>query len=190
MKIVRECVRSARWKHGENGQSLLELAISIPMLLGLAFNLINFAYYWFVVLALSAAPRNAVQFASQGGYATGSPSFASTPTASSVCNLLSDNFGNAVLHSSTYSCGSGNVQVRVCSSSIGVNADGTTKCSSYGASLITLSAVAADPEQPKFRLQKVDIVWRVTPPIPGSAFGLVLPGNLNFHRQVTMRNLY
>ncbi len=42
---------------GQEGQSLLETAFSIPLLLGLAFNLINLGYFWFMVLALSAAPR-------------------------------------------------------------------------------------------------------------------------------------
>src|SRR5579862_2309928 len=121
MRIVRGRLRPSRRWHRESGQSLLEMALTLPLLLGLAFNLINFAYYWFVVLALSAAPRQAAEFVSQGGLATGAPNYASTPTASSVCNLLSDNFGNAVLHSSAFSCGSGNVQIRVCSSQIGVN---------------------------------------------------------------------
>jgi hypothetical protein len=30
----------------------------------------------------------------------------------------------------------------------------------------------------------------VTPVIPGTAFNVVLPSNMNFHRQVSMRSLY
>lgn len=191
MKMVRGRLRPSRRSHRESGQSLLELAVSIPLLMGIAFNTINFAYYWFAVLALSAAPRQAVQYASQGSYATGSPSFVtSSPSVTSVCNVLAENFGNAVLKSSSFTCGSGNVQIRICSSANGINSDGTTQCTSYGPSLVTFPAVLADPEQPLFAMQRVDIVWHVKPPIPGTAFNIFVPSNLNFARHVSMRNLY
>ena len=45
-----------RLKRNE-GQSLLETALTVPLLLALAFNLINFAYFWFMILTLAAAPR-------------------------------------------------------------------------------------------------------------------------------------
>jgi hypothetical protein len=41
-----------------------------------------------------------------------------------------------------------------------------------------------------FALQRVDVVYQVTPIIPGGVFNIVVPENLNFHRQVSMRNLY
>jgi len=34
------------------------------------------------------------------------------------------------------------------------------------------------------------VEYTVTPIIPGAAFNVVLPSNLNFHRQVSMRSLY
>jgi len=43
---------------GEEGQSLLETAVTMPLLLGIAFNLINVGYFWIVVLSLSAASRS------------------------------------------------------------------------------------------------------------------------------------
>lgn len=191
MKMVRGRLRPSRRPHRESGQSLLELAVSIPLLMCIAFNTINFAYYWFAVLALSAAPRQAAEYSSQGGAATGAPSYiTSSPSVAGVCNILAENFGNAVLKSSSFTCGSGNVQIRICSSANGVNSDGTTKCTNYGPSLVSFASVQADPEQPLFAMQRVDIVWRVVPPIPGSAFHLIIPSNLNFARQVSMRNLY
>jgi len=39
----------------QDGQSLLETAIAMPLLLGVSFNIINFGYMWFMVLPLSAA---------------------------------------------------------------------------------------------------------------------------------------
>lgn len=180
-------LRSLLLRRGERGQSLMETAVAVPLLLGLAFNLINFAYFWFMVLALSAAPRQAVQYASQGGAAIANSS--GFPSASNVCSLLADNFGNAVLHSTTFSCGSGNVQIRICTSSLGVSA-GKATCQSYGPTLVTLATPSADPEPTSFALQRVDIVYQVPPIIPGSAFNVFIPSNLKFHRQVSMRNLY
>ena len=176
---------------GENGQSLLETAVSIPLLLGLAFNIINFAYFWFMVLALSAAPRQGVEYASQGGAAIGTTS--GIPAASDVCSLVAENVGNAVLHNSSFTCGGANVLIRVCSSSIGVNSGtGVVSCTSYGSVSggYSFTTPPADPEEPLFALQRVDVVYQVNPIIPGTAFNVVLPSNLKFHRQVTMRNLY
>jgi Flp pilus assembly protein TadG len=191
MKMVRGKLRLSRRAGRENGQALLELALTIPLLLGLAFNTINFSYYWFAVLEFSAVPRQAAQYASQGSYSEGAPSFISnSPTVTSVCNLLAENFGNAVLKSSSFTCGSGNVQIRICSTSNGLNADGTTKCTSYGPSLVTFATAPADPEQPIFATQRVDIAWHVRPPISGTVFNIFVPSNLNFARHVAMRNLY
>ena len=53
----------------QEGQSLVEMAVAMPLLLGLAFNIINWGYVWFMVLALSAAPRMGAQYATQGGVA-------------------------------------------------------------------------------------------------------------------------
>ncbi|HEU4415685.1 MAG TPA: TadE family protein, partial [Candidatus Angelobacter sp.] len=61
---LRNLIR--RQRHDE-GQSLLETAIAMPLLLGIAFNLINLGYFWFVVLSLAAAPRQGVQYSTQGG---------------------------------------------------------------------------------------------------------------------------
>jgi hypothetical protein len=190
MKIVRGRLRLKSGSRRENGQSLLETAVAIPLLLGLAFNIINFAYFWFVVLALSAAPRQGVQYLAQGGSAI--LSSAGLPTSYTACTLVLDNVQNAVMHSSSQFCKSTTVQIRLCSSfsSKGVNSAGVANCDLYGPSIVPLSNPAADPEQPHFVLQRVDVVYTVTPIIPGTAFGLVLPAKLNFHRQVSMRSLY
>ena len=39
-------------------------------------------------------------------------------------------------------------------------------------------------------LDRVDVAYTVTPIIPGAAFNVVLPANLKFHRQVSMRSLF
>jgi Flp pilus assembly protein TadG len=180
MSILRRVPRSASSR--EDGQSLLETAIAVPMLLGVAFNIINFAYFWFMVLALSAAPRHGAQFATQGGAALSS---SSTPVAADIRDVVYNNLTNGVVGATT-----SNISVRVCTNSIGVNSStNVTNCTSYGPAF-SYSANAADPEAPLFVLNRVDVAYTVTPVIPGSAFGLFLPSSLTFHRQVSMRNLY
>src|ERR1044071_8253896 len=87
----------------DDGQSLLETALSIPLLLGLAFNVINLASLWFMVLVLSSASRSGVEYASQGGAASGAP------TDSAVQNMIWDNMVSHVRNATT-----SNVAVRVC----------------------------------------------------------------------------
>ncbi len=177
----RRLVRQRRSK-GQDGQSLLETAIAMPLLLGLAFNIINWGYLWFMVLALSAAPRMGAQYATQGG-AAGTATAA--PGTTAVSNLVYDNLTNAIRGATT-----SNAAVQVCSSAKGVNPTTlVAQCDQFGPAF-AFPAPAADPEAPVFILDRVDVEYTVTPIIPGTAFNVILPANLKFHRQVSMRSLY
>jgi hypothetical protein len=166
---------------GEHGQSLLETAILTPILLWIAFNAINFSYFWYMVLTLSAAPRHGVQYASQGGAAL---TTTSAPLTSAVRDVVYSNLLHTV--NGTVS----NASVRVCSSSKGVTSN-IAQCDSYGPSPSSaFLGPSADPEAPLFVLHRVDVEFTVTPLIPGSVFNVVIPSNLHFQRQVSMRSLY
>jgi len=182
MIMWRRRVTSQRRSKGQEGQSLLETAISLPLLLGLAFNIINFGYLWFMVLTLSAAPRMGAQYATQGGAAgTGT----AAPGTTTISNLVYDNLTNAISGATT-----SNAAVQVCSSAKGVNSSThVALCDQFGPAF-AFPAPAADPEAPNFVLHRVDVVYTVTPIIPGTAFNVILPANLKFHRQVSMRSLY
>src|SRR5206468_8873969 len=91
---------------------------------GIAFNLINVGYFWFMVLALAAAPRQGAQYSTQGGQAVTS----SSPSTTLVSNLVYDNMTNAV-HGAT----TANTAVRVCTSAKGV-ASNIALCDSFGPS--------------------------------------------------------
>ena len=166
---------------GQEGQSLVETAIVMPLLLGLAFNIINWGYLWFMVLALSAAPRMGAQYATQGGAA----GTATSPGSTAVSNLVYDNLTHAIKGATT-----SNAAVQVCSSSIGVNSStGVALCDQFGPPY-SFPVPAADPETPVYVLNRVDVEYTVTPIIPGRVFSVILPSNLQFHRQVSMRSLY
>ena len=166
----------------QGGQSLLETAFAMPLLLGLAFNIINFAYLWILLLTLSAAPRMGAQYASQGG-AAGTAT--AVPSATSISNLVYENLANTIKGAS-----SANTSVQVCANTVGVNATtGAALCTQFGPTF-GFPAPAVDPEAPVFVLQRVDVGYPVTPIIPGAAFSIIWPSNLKFHRQVSMRCLY
>jgi Flp pilus assembly protein TadG len=166
----------------EDGASLLETALTIPLLLGIAFNLINISYFCFEVLALSAATRLGVEYATQGGPAIQN---VSAPGTAAVKDLVYENLTNAIRGATT-----SNVAVRVCTTAKGVNSSThVTLCDSFGPSF-TFTGPVADPEAPAFALDRVDVEYSVTPIIPGTAFNVILPNNLQFHRQVSMRSLF
>ena len=169
-------------RRSDQGQSLLETAVAMPLLLGIAFNIINLGYFWFTILTMSAAPRVGVQYSAQGGM---SVSTMTPPSASAVSTLVYDNMTHAINGST-----SSNTAVRVCSSAVGVNsATGISLCTSSGPAF-SFPANNADPEQPVFVLNRVDVGYTVTPLIPGTAFNVVLPSTLTFQRHVSMRSLF
>jgi Flp pilus assembly protein TadG len=166
----------------QSGQSLLETALAMPLLLGLAFNIVNFGYMWFMVLTLSAAPRMGVQYATQGG-ASGTSTAA--PSTTSVSDLVYDNLTHAISGATA-----SNVSVQVCSSAKGVNAaTNVALCDNFGPAF-PFPTPAADPEAPLFVLDRVNVKYTLEPIIPGTVFNIILPANLTCHRQVSMRSLY
>jgi len=166
----RNKLRGRHRPPGEEGQGLIEAAVAVPLLLGIAFNLINITYFWIMILALSASPRQGVEFATQGGAAgTG----AAAPAAASVTTVVNANLTPAL--------GGGTASVRFCT-----NANSVVTCSGSSSS----ATPGADPEASLYTLTRVDVEYTVTPIIPGTAFTVILPSNLTFHRQVSMRSLY
>jgi Flp pilus assembly protein TadG len=169
----------------ELGQSLIETALLLPLILVLAFNAINFGYFFIVALHLASAPREGVEYSIQGKEAPAHPVLANAgpnTTITSVSYLTYQDMINLN--------GSPTTAVQVCSMANGLNNAGTltqnAKCTAYGAAASpAFPAAAADPESPLFVLHQVDVQYTVKPLINGS-WGLPMP-NLTFHRQVRMR---
>jgi Flp pilus assembly protein TadG len=165
----------------EAGNSLIETAIMLPILLTIAFNGINLGYFWLVGMKLTAAPRVGAQYVTQGGASLTSGSI---PSTTEVDTLVFENLTNSIGASTS------NSAVRVCSSTVGVDSTShIAGCDTFGMPY-GFDANTADPEPNFFVLHRVDVAYTVTPIIKGTAFGVVLPSNLTFHRQVSMRSLY
>src|SRR5215472_3883861 len=174
MKMLQTMFGGNRRPRADEGQSLLETAFAMPLLLGIAFNMINIGYFWYMILTLSAAPRMGVQYATQGGQ---SIQTITAPGTTAISNLVYENMTNAVANATT-----SNVSVQVCTSAKGVNSSThVALCDTFGPS-VTYSTTSADPEAPFFVLDKVEVAYTVTPVIQGAAFNIVLPSSLSFHR--------
>jgi Flp pilus assembly protein TadG len=167
------------------GQSLLETALLLPLLLTIVFNAVNIGYFFLICLNLTVAPRQGAQYSIQG---PAGQSQLQLPGAASVGSLISESFTGAV-----GSASSTNTSIRVCSAALGLNNLGQSNqmpnCQvTYGSGVFPgLTAADADPEAPFMVLNRVDIQYTVTPLIQGAAFNLALPSPLTFQRTIYMR---
>src|SRR5260370_34014148 len=109
MSTGKRRLAGRRWFKGAGGQTLVETAIAMPLLLAVAFTIINWGYLWFMLLALSASPRMGVEYATQGGAA----GTATAPGAPARRDLVWENLDNAGRRPTT--C---HISAQVCSSSI------------------------------------------------------------------------
>lgn len=175
--------RRSNLLHDRSGQSLIETALILPLLLTIVLNAVNMGYFFFVMLNLTTAPRQGAEYSIQGsaGY-QGSQ----LPGAASVSSLVSEDIVGAIPTAA-------NAPMRVCSLSLGLNPVGLgtgtqiPNCASYGGGGGVFGAPDPDPEAPYLVLNRVDIQYHVTPLIPGGIFNIVLPPSLTFHRMVEMR---
>lgn len=166
---------------GSSGQSLLEVAVMIPLLFALVGYAVDFGYFFVAAATITAAARNATQYSvlgyqspDQGPIPTAGPDSNGTSVAEEAIGDLT-----SLINSST------TATVQVCSKSLGTTGN-LANCSSYGPTVPTY-VPAQDPEAPRFVLQRVDVTYTVQPPIPMSFFKVPLLPTMQFHRQVSMR---
>ncbi len=195
--------RFSRSRYSERGQSMIETALLLPILLLLAFNAINFGYFFFVAVNLAGAPRSGVQY-SILGFSTpdalsippAGPSGSACPSALAdsspyVCTLTYHDMAGVLYNYSA-------ATVRVCNSTLGTSGTGTGKvanCATYGSGTVP-TGPAPDPEAPLFTLSRVDVVYNLTPiipafelPTPAGPISLTLIPGLTMRRQVSMREM-
>jgi Flp pilus assembly protein TadG len=165
------------WRRQE-GQSLIELALMVPIFTILICYTIDLGFFFLVAMSLTSAARNTVEYSVQG---TSSPAQGSEPSASTLSTLAISSIGLTGVSTS-------NVSVQICSASVGVTAVvNTTQCTSPSTGAGAVSGTPdVDPESPIFQLNRVDVVYTVTPPIPIPA--AVFP-TTTFHRFVEMRGI-
>lgn len=176
------------WR-GQQGQSLIEMAMIVPMLLLLIFGAVDYGYYFIVAAGLTSSTRNATEYAIQGfsspaaSYSSAAmpapPPAGSISTTGSVAALAVGDL-QSFLYSTTQTT------VQVCSST--VSSTGTVGCKTWGATSQTWTP-DADPEPGKFQLYRVDVLYHISPPLPITFAGYNLVPSYNFHRMAEMRGM-
>lgn len=169
--------------NGDSGQSLLEAALFLPLLLLMVAFAVDAGYMFLVIANLSSASRSAVEYSVQGYDTPGQtslPAAGPLSSSSSVAALAVADLTSLVDSSTT-------ATVQICSKEIGVT-NKVAQCASYGPTGTTYTP-ATDPEAPTFVLNRVDVTYTIHPPIPVSFFSFTLVPSLQFHRQASMRAL-
>ena len=193
------------------GQSIVETAIVLPVLLLLVFNVVNLAYFFLVIVNLAGAARTSTFYATEGSYTpyaltqpvAGSSNCTTAPNA--VTCLAFQDLTGAVWNPTNSSN-----TIRVCSNSnINTSGQGTTgsgasqvslceTCTSSGCSAPAVGSPApsADPEAPNFVANEVTINYQFSNLIPGTIFNaalLSIPGcngnTCTFTRKAVMRSM-
>jgi len=177
MRIHRSRYRT---RHGKGrpaaGQALMEFVLMVPILLMIVLNAINFAYFFLMALNITAAARSSGLYSITGGATPAAivpPPAGPTTTTTSVSYIAYQDLTGAV-----YSPTTSNIGMQVCSPSVGVLNGGTktqqSKCTTTNLGTIGSFPTGADvdPElnagktAPAFLLNRVDVAYQFTPPIP------------------------
>ena len=196
------------------GQSLVETALILPLLLLLVCNVVNLGYFFLVVVNLTGASRTATLYSIEGSYspyalqepASGTASSSVTTTTGTVAYAAYQDLTGAVWNPT-------GATIQVCTqmnidstTGAGVNTQGGKQlancqsCTSSGCSAANgyagSPAPSADPEQPNFVLNQVDINYTFSTLIPGTIFNLPLQasalcnsGTCTFVRRARMRSM-
>ena len=202
MLVGKQSLRNSR------GQSLVETALMLPLLLLVVCNVVNLGYFFLVIVNLTGASRTATMYSAEGSSTPAASPLPSSGGASPTTNLLSVTYlafqdMTGALWNPT------GASVQVCSpininaSNSGVNGTGPNQkancetctsgsgCSTAGTGS---PAPSADPEAPTFVLNQVDITYTFSALIPGTIFnvpldasGLCNSGSCTFTRSARMR---
>jgi TadE-like protein len=186
---------------GSSGQALVETVLLVPLLLIIILNAVNFGYFFLMALNITSASRSSTIYSIMGSStpaAIGLPKAGPVGTTTTVSYLAIQDLTGAVSSPST------NAGVQVCSPSVGILNAGTvnqkSQCTTIG-SIGSFPAAQPDPElngdstAPAFMLNRVDIAYQFTAPIPLFPFDaivLVSPacnasGTCTFYRHSVMR---
>jgi Flp pilus assembly protein TadG len=203
-----------QWRR-RTGQSLVEFALMLPLILILIVNIVNFAGFFYAFIAVGNASRSAGDYTimgsiaysgtDAGGASAGTlkaPSDNGSAGAQLVANMLGTDMLSLpnrtsinvrVCELNPSSAAIGNATCNVCNNSAGT---GTMSCSSGSGSFTTNpSPDTTTGEGTNYTLTWVDVSYTYNPFIPvgftfpGLGFGVTLPSNLVLHRQSIYRVL-
>ena len=193
---------------GSSGQSLVETALMLPLLVMIVLNVVNLAYFFLTVVNLTAASRTTTLYSIAGSATPAASALPGSGGSSPTTNLLSITYLAYQDMTGALSNPTG-ATVQVCSpintnaSGSGVNGSGSSQnsncetCTSSGCSAAGTGnpVPSSDPEAPSFVLNQVDITYTFSPLIQGRIFniplqsfsGICSSGSCTFTRRARMR---
>lgn len=158
------------------GQSLLETALMVPILLVLVLNALNLGHYFFVAVNLMGAARQAAEYSIMGGASVVQTPI---PVATNVQSLLADQISGALGNQQV-----ANLPSQICSLSLGLSGQ-ASNCNQYQG--FGALSPDVDPEGPSLVLNRVDVAYQPAPLVEGALFNVVPAPDLHFY--VEMRAL-
>jgi Flp pilus assembly protein TadG len=192
------------------GQSLVEFALMLPLLLILIVNIVNFAGFFYAFIEVANASRSAGDYTIMGSiaYSGTDASGASAGTlkapsdnGSTGAQLVANMLGTDMLALPNRT----SINVRLCEMNPTTNAITCNVCTNATSTMVCTSgsgSFTANPspdtstgEGTNYTLTWVDVSYAYTPFIPlafkfpGLGLGVTLPSNLVLHRQSVYRVL-
>jgi hypothetical protein len=186
-------MRMPKSVRGSSGQALVETILIVPLLLAIILNAINFSYFVLMALDITSTSRTSGLYSIMGSATPAAiplpqaGSFACSTTGNTISDLACQDLTGAV-----YSPSTGNTGMNICSPSVGIVNAGTgtqqSLCTTLG-SVGTFGTAEPDPEcsaastspnppctggTPAFMLNRVDVAYQFTPPIPFMPFNLIV----------------
>lgn len=178
----------------DRGQSLVETAIMLPLLVLIVLNVVNFGYFLLVAASITGTARSGAEYSIMG---SSTPAHTLPPVAGPTSGgsgtltvaYLAQQDMTGVLANPT------GASVTVCTTSLGTTS-GASNCCTYtgtGACANSGSDATLDPEG-TFVLDEVDVAYTVHTLIAGKIFniplqasGMCTGGTCTFTRHVRMR---
>ena len=196
------------------GQSLVETLLTLPILMIVLLNSMNFGYFFLVALNVTSAPRNSIEYGIQGFDTVSAQSLppANPPGTNTTISYATYQDMTGALNNPTGAslqiCTPVNIDTTASPPS-GTNGTGASRranCVTCTGSTCTAPAAVTtgnlaprpDPESPSFILQRVDVTYTFPPllNVPGFTIPLSwLPfcsnvnGNCTVTRHAEMRTL-
>jgi Flp pilus assembly protein TadG len=184
VQLAKPTVNPRRMSASSGGQSLIEFALILPLLVLLVVNVVNFGSFMYTWIEVSNAARAGAQYMIMSGDSLGRPRQA---TSALITQLVHDDLASLVN-------GSG-ATVRVCTNNNGVFDLTSGQIDASGNPVpcaVGNTDGFVDPEAGSYVVATVDVSYTWQPLIPLWEFPRLkihatLPGNLTIHRTAVMR---
>jgi len=176
-----------RPKSKSAGQALVETILMLPIIITIVLNAINFGYFFLMALNITASSRSAGLYSITGDETPAAipvPPAGPLNAAGSVSYNAFQDLTGAVYSPSTAA------GIQVCSPSVGILNSGTvnqkTQCTTLG-SVGTFTGKDSEPDPelngsnsaPAFLLNRIDVAYQFSPPIPLTPFSILVMANPN-----------